>query len=1083
MPLSEEERIAYTISVNAQEGITQLNAFLKGIKDADVAVDKLKKVISSFADITKKGFGEASSSITGLMNIYGRLGKVAQDAGQKVQQAGEKTQQAGAAIARASGETGKLGGAFSGMGNVAQHVFGVVFGITILSVLSGVVRAIKNVTKEAIQAGVDYLKVMYRMEVAAYALQRAGRQINFRDLVGQAAALQKAFPTFSKQQAMASVSYIALLTREFGFAEQQIKDVIKVSAVMAVIMGKDINEAAREVALTLSSGYSESLQRAGLNINRVVIQQEALRMGYKEGYQYLSGEVKAQAALNVVMRQLDPLYAKALEYYKTIPGEVDTARAAWQNYMTVLGASLAPFKEAWAEFWTDILNIAIEGTQELQLQALKNLAATADAAQANIDVSWLERGVTGPIWSSGGVLSTLTADTEKATKAVEDFRKAVKTLFPEGIPEADFPKWLAKGFSQELIDRINAAAFATGEFAEVVYTRLGEAEIAANKFGASLYLPMEQIEELKKKLVATDLILAIDTEQGKKDLAEFDAKVAADRKTLEDTLTGLGIDIDTGLGKKEVDDFVAYWEEQRRIFLLKTVLTLDTDEAKQKVAGLEAYLKSVFPEGLTAEAKLRLLFQGLTPSDIAKIEGMVGTVTVPVRVIPQIDMSGLLALTKSFRQTAGGGGGGGGADFGLQQQKALEDYNISLLREEEDFNRRLEDLESDYRKAKIREEEDFNRRLEELESNYREARAKEEQQFNKRLEELNTRYQDTEIKEEKRYQEQMNQLRERFLFDMEDALHERDARQIIRLARQYGMEKERAEREYTEGKTERELQFEEEKKRLREEHEERLQMEKKEYDLRRRRETEEYELRRQRKEEDYELNRQQEAEEYELRRQREEEHYELRRRRDEEDYKRRAATGSGQYKQDLKALSDAHDAQIKAIALAEAKKLGLSAQGTIDLQNLYLKYFGSNGLFVTEVGDSVELQILYFKLLEAEMEKIIGLYGRLSLGGGDGRGTLTGVSGGGYAGRRAKGGIDIANKPTNVTFGEAGPELAMFIPLNRPISNLPTNGAPSPVGGRIEIAVALSDGLEASIVNQSLNEVAAAITRTRRSKW
>jgi hypothetical protein len=855
------------------------------------------------------------------------------------------------------------------LGTTAAFVFGSVFGVTVIGALKKVI----NTTKEAMQAGVDYLKVMYRMEVAAFALQRAGKQIDFRDLVIQAEALQKAFPTFSKQQAMASVSYIALLTREFGFAEQQIKDVIKVSAVMAVIMGKDINEAAREVALTLSSGYSESLQRAGLNINRVVIQQEALRMGYKEGYQYLTGEVKAQAALNVVMRQLDPLYDKALEYYKTIPGEIDTARAAWQNYMTVLGASLAPAKSAWAQFWTDMLNIAIEGTQKMQIYQLMPLF--------DIMMEKTKYGFAKSI--------------EEMEQDLENFRKTVKQLFPAGIPEGDFSKWVVETYGQEFLDKINAAANATDEFADVVYTRLSEAAIAANKFGASLYLSMEQIEELKKKLAATDLVLIIDTEQGKKDLADFDIKVAEDKKALVDTLTGIGIDVDTGQGKKEIDDFTAYWDEQRRIFLLKTVLTLDTDEAKQRVAEYESYVKSLFPDGITAEAKLRLLFQGLTPSDMAKIEGMVGTVKVPVRVIPTIDVSGLTSTMKGFMQQVagltGGGGGGGGdraGDFRRQQQRALEDYNRSVLEEG--------------------------------------------QKFNERLEKENTRYRNNEIEAEQRHQEKMLQLRERFLFDLEDALHERDARQVLRLIRQYKLEKTQAEREYEERKAERARQFEETKAMIREEHEERLRLM--------------------------------------------QEEFELRRQREEEDYKKRSAAGAGQSKKDLEALNKAWDDEVKALAAAEAKKLGLSTEGAFELEKLYLEYYGSDGLYAKELEASVVEQLIWLDLWAKALERIIALQGSLPIGGG---------GGGGGGGKRAKGGLDLVTRPTTFRAGEGNvPELAMFIPLDKLMGGMPSfdGGVPSSIGGKIEVAVRLSDGLEAEIISQSLHEVAAVIKRTQRSK-
>jgi hypothetical protein len=50
-----------------------------------------------------------------------------------------------------------------------------------------------------------------------------------------------------------------------------------------------------------------------------------------------------------------------------------------------------------------------------------------------------------------------------------------------------------------------------------------------------------------------------------------------------------------------------------------------------------------------------------------------------------------------------------------------------------------------------------------------------------------------------------------------------------------------------------------------------------------------------------------------------------------------------------------------------------------------------------------------------------------------GVGTSPSTTGGGGSRGRAQGGVDIVNQPTQFTAGEAGPEMAMFIPLNRSV--------------------------------------------------
>jgi hypothetical protein len=81
----------------------------------------------------------------------------------------------------------------------------------------------------------------------------------------------------------------------------------------------------------------------------------------------------------------------------------------------------------------------------------------------------------------------------------------------------------------------------------------------------------------------------------------------------------------------------------------------------------------------------------------------------------------------------------------------------------------------------------------------------------------------------------------------------------------------------------------------------------------------------------------------------------------------------------------------------------------------------------------------------------------------------------------ASGGSLFANTPTQVTFGEAGPELAMFMPLGSRFGGVPSMSfAGGNAGGNIQLQVTLDENLQAQIVQTSLNNVALAIDRINR---
>jgi len=91
-----------------------------------------------------------------------------------------------------------------------------------------------------------------------------------------------------------------------------------------------------------------------------------------------------------------------------------------------------------------------------------------------------------------------------------------------------------------------------------------------------------------------------------------------------------------------------------------------------------------------------------------------------------------------------------------------------------------------------------------------------------------------------------------------------------------------------------------------------------------------------------------------------------------------------------------------------------------------------------------------------------------------------------FGGMQAEGGTIIARKPTVAIFGEAGPEMAQFTPLNQLGSQ--GSGGQMPISGRrsqngkLALQVLLSPDLEARIIDSALNEVADVVFTIERER-
>jgi len=91
---------------------------------------------------------------------------------------------------------------------------------------------------------------------------------------------------------------------------------------------------------------------------------------------------------------------------------------------------------------------------------------------------------------------------------------------------------------------------------------------------------------------------------------------------------------------------------------------------------------------------------------------------------------------------------------------------------------------------------------------------------------------------------------------------------------------------------------------------------------------------------------------------------------------------------------------------------------------------------------------------------------------------------GGGPKKAAEGGTYFANRPTTITFGEAGWEMAEFTPLDKPGQNVGKmfGEGISSRNDRIELMVRMQDGLIAEIVDTTLDQTATVILNVERAR-
>jgi len=360
----------------------------------------------------------------------------------------------------------------------------------------------------------------------------------------------------------------------------------------------------------------------------------------------------------------------------------------------------------------------------------------------------------------------------------------------------------------------------------------------------------------------------------------------------------------------------------------------------------------------------------------------------------------------------------------------------------EDYAEAIEDLMIDLREAMIDVQEDkakenrkfqqdmiedeikFQNDLKQLYDKLQFDIAKVNRTYNDDLEDANEEYRNKEIKAEEDFQEKLRKLREKFLFDLEEALHERDARQILRLIRQFNMRKAQLGREKTQEQQENQRRLAQDRRDAKDRRDERIRELQLGYERRRAVMLEEYELEKELRKTDHE-NR---LEEITIR-------------------------GNERNQEILRKFQDQYDITVEmAAAIRDALMREFGPGGNVDAIYSYLISLMQAAVQAAQIGAGIARSIPAPSFGRTESQQTVYPF--------------------------AEGGTLVAKRPTLAMFGEAGPEVAKFAPLNRPGTNVnKVFGGSLPGGDQafVKMEVLLSPDLELRVMDKTIGVVANVI--------
>lgn len=328
-----------------------------------------------------------------------------------------------------------VGNAFKSL----SRAFDVTFGLGFYAIISKIIGGFQQMITESI----EFAKELYKLGASVRALQAQGLDVTIKGTLQEVMALRKEFGIFSTRELVGGIAQIQMLTRNFGFTNAEMMNMVKVTSALSVVLGKDFKNTAASLALFLSSGYGEALQRAGIAVNRLAVAQEAARMGYSRNYMALTEIQRAHAGYNLIMSQSKDIVNELTNYQKEYVGQLQATQAQTEDLKNATELALAPLYKAFAQikltgmtFLVDALNFLI-ATEARAIEYFIIIAATAVRAFEEVKIAYqnLQNFMAGkpPVAPTIGwveMVKKIHEDTNKAIKEAQIERPDINTLLP-----------------------------------------------------------------------------------------------------------------------------------------------------------------------------------------------------------------------------------------------------------------------------------------------------------------------------------------------------------------------------------------------------------------------------------------------------------------------------------------------------------------------------------------------------------------------------------------------------------------------------------------------------------------------------
>ena len=566
-----DENIVIQFTADTQKAIEDTKKFIAAVEDAKTKLKEMQAQSGLGFKNLGVGLKNNLEPVSEGFKQIASTGKVVNDA---VTSLNKTTKETAPAMKGAEVASGGFAGALGTIASGALRLLGIFSAYAAL-------RSIIGWFTSAAQAGFEFAKAIFQLSVGVRALQRAGIEITIKEVYDNLTKLKDQFKIFATVDLIKGSASLVNLVRDLQLTSDQIFTLQRAIATLAVVNGRAMDEVQRTVALAMSSGYTEGLQRLGVSINRVNIALEAQRLGWGRVYMALTEQQRATATYNLIIQKTAKYQDDLLTYQNTAPGQVDRLTAAWRDFTNQIGKSALPILGAVATILSRVVEGLISFAQHLEQskigEAFRVMGAGAAAFGAQMDYVYK-------------ILKNTSFTLADLMEAYEEFYKAM--FQGESVKDAldKFKKSIYENIENFDIETFNKVG---RDAAEAFYKGLTDVDVESNleaKLEEMLSRDLTDLEQIEEDYHQGNLDAEADYQDAKTDLFREGDEKRAD--LLTDHLRKLAeIELDY---QRDIAD--AWTDYYRDVSQINTDYANDVADAKHKANDDEYNAEQKFLE-------------------------------------------------------------------------------------------------------------------------------------------------------------------------------------------------------------------------------------------------------------------------------------------------------------------------------------------------------------------------------------------------------------------------------------------------------------------------------------------------------